>query len=58
MKEKDKKGTTTKRKLIKNNEQVWQAMNNNEKKEFHYSVKAVKSLTILSNNLLSKKNKK
>ena len=30
----------------------------NEKKEFHYSVKAVKSLTTLSNNLLSKKNKK
>ena len=33
-------------------------LNNNEKKEFHYSVKAVKSLTTLSNNLLSKKNKK
>ena len=33
-------------------------LNNNEKKEFNYSVKAVKSLTTLSNNLLSKKNKK
>ena len=33
-------------------------LNNNEKKEFNYSVKAVKSLTKLSKNLLSKKNKK
>ena len=32
--------------------------NNNEKKEFNHSVKAVKSLTTLSNKLLNKKNKK
>jgi len=33
-------------------------LNNNEKKEFNQSVKAVKSLTTLSNKLLNKKNKK
>ena len=33
-------------------------LNNNEKKEFNYSVKAVKLLTALSINLLNKKNKK
>ena len=33
-------------------------LNNNEKKEFNHSVKAVKSLTTLSNKLLNKKNKK
>ncbi len=33
-------------------------LNNNEKKEFNYSVKAVKLLTELSINLLNKKNKK
>jgi malate dehydrogenase len=33
-------------------------LNNNEKKEFNHSVKAVKSLTTLSNKLLKKKNKK
>ena len=33
-------------------------LNNNEKKEFNHSVKAVKSLTALSNKLLNKKNKK
>ena len=32
-------------------------LNNNEKKEFNHSVKAVKSLTTLSNKLLNKKNK-
>jgi malate dehydrogenase len=33
-------------------------LNNNEKREFNHSVKAVKSLTTLSNKLLNKKNKK
>ena len=33
-------------------------LNNNEKKEFNHSVKAVKSLTTLSTKLLNKKNKK
>ena len=33
-------------------------LNNSEKKEFNHSVKAVKSLTTLSNKLLKKKNKK
>ena len=32
-------------------------VNNNEKREFNHSVKAVKSLTTLSNKLLYKKNK-
>ena len=33
-------------------------LNNNEKREFNHSVKAVKSLTTLSNKFLNKKNKK
>ena len=43
---------------ILSDENIELKLNNNEKKEFNHSVKAVKSLTTLSNKLLNKKNKK